>query len=1148
MASAAVDGFGSRQAGRRRPIAVALMILIVVAIAGAWRWGRAVTYRPQNPVVTLPAKAQSLTATGNRVMVTQQDGWRLQVSEVDAVSGVMSRPRSADLAGLTSRALRETEKQPPAADRRLVYPGTSIEQRRPQLYRKAPVQQSSDAPASVWSVTPAVALGPDGSRAAWVAANYLVTARLDDPNSVRVSRLARSGCAPLLGNDLLALGCGDNVLELRDTGGRTLIGTNQGTAPWTIAAARGSIVAISGRDLLVWRTARRSERRLVTDFRGVPRAIALASTGELALASQDGYVSVVSSTGRSDRLSAPGIVDAVTFFEDGQILVAGAFRGIYSLRRDADPAILIPDVIGTRFLAHILGGRVAYAAADRTSVVALAATMRFTGAGYGLLSLAVVLCLPLFVFLRPPAHRAAAVPLPGAAPVTTPSFTLPPPDPPSGLVRACLAQECVLYAGAGMSAQAGYPTWKPFVETLLTWGTDTARIDRPFGDSLRAALAAGQIDPVADALVSAVGRSEVLKQLDEAFGREHSIPQAHRVLKQIPFCAALTTNFDTLLERTYPDAVGHVFTPREAERIVELLGRRQFFIAKLYGSLSDPESVLVAPAEYAEAISRNLPFSQCMEGLFVSRTLLFVGASMEGIEAYLSGLTFRGQMTRPHYAVVTVTDAGWRAKADLLKRRYGIEVLPLTPTASFKEVPEFLERLAAAVAAAQEPNVAAHPTATEGLTRLRLQNIGPFPELTLELQRDWNVILGDNGIGKSSILKAIAACFCGRDAAPYAARLIRSGEMSGSIVLETARNTYRMELRRKNGGADVSIVPARPLEVEGALALGFPPLRAVTWDRSKGPTGEGQRRPAVEDLLPIVKAEPDPRLDKLKQWIVNLDSRINYERSHGGDDRYERLLERFFEIVDRVTPGMPIRFGRVNPDTREVTVITDDGEIPIEMISQGSVSLMGWIGVLLQRLYEVYGDDADPTARYALVLIDEIDAHMHPEWQQSIVEGMTMIFPNVQYVATTHSPLVVGGMDARQVIRYVRNGHGRVSRVEVTDEMLVGRADQILTGKLFGMKTTLDQQTQRAMDRYKVLLGTEARGPEEDEEFRRLHRELKFKIPLAEETAPERKALALVEAIVNDQLGTVLPQVRQPVLDKARDLLKELSPDERVAR
>jgi hypothetical protein len=72
-----------------------------------------------------------------------------------------------------------------------------------------------------------------------------------------------------------------------------------------------------------------------------------------------------------------------------------------------------------------------------------------------------------------------------------------------------------------------------------------------------------------------------------------------------------------------------------------------------------------------------------MESLFFSRTLLFVGASLEGIESYLKGISFRGSIPHVHYALVSVAGNAWRAKADQLARRYGICVLPFTPDADY---------------------------------------------------------------------------------------------------------------------------------------------------------------------------------------------------------------------------------------------------------------------------------------------------------------------------------------------------------------------------------------------------------------------------------------------------------------------------------
>jgi len=1107
----------------RQAIAIGAVICALVAVAVAVVWGRTTSYVAGPAAASFTARADAMWFLRDELVVVQIDGFKVQ--RWQAGKG----PQEFNFEKLTSESLARSQDFDPqgyAAAQNDAYGRTETQ---------APLR-------------PKVTVGHRGDVAVWMVNRDLFVSPLAADLTILPAPFVLNGpaqidCAPQLGTAALVVACRDNRVEIRNVVNGSVEKTLTLDSP-VLVPDRGNVFVLSGSGIFEIRNAVADPISVNVDIVNSPRAIARSDANDIAVSSSDGQVVFAARGASGVDVKTPGVADAMAFTEHG-LLVGGAFRGIHLVKPNADPQVFQPDVVGVRAIAAH-GGSVAYATGNYVYVVPVLATHALSRFGTSLMLAAAILTLGAIGLLFAPrqVREATAGGASTPAAVAASDFTLPLPDPPQGLVAACVQGDCVLYAGAGLSAQAGYPTWQPFVERLLQRAIDLKKVDPTFAESLKVSLASGQSDPVADALVSAVGRDEALKLLNEVFGSDQRLPDAHKLLKRVPFCGVLTTNFDTLLERTYPEVADRVYTPKEAERLIDVLGRRSFFIAKLYGRLSAPDTVLLAPAEYAEMVSRNLAFSQFMEGLFVSRTLFFVGAGLDGIESYLNGLTFRGQMTRPHYALVAVTDAGWRAKADLLKRRYGIEVLPYTPGPQFDETTKFLDRLVQATSA---PGTAQKSATVmtghgKGLKRLQLVNIGPFPELSLDLQSDWNVILGDNGVGKSSILKAISACFCGKDIEPYAGRLVRAGEPSGTIVLETTQNTYRMEIKaRENANGEVSVLPTRPLEVEGILALGFPALRAVSWERPKGPTAEGRGRATVDDLIPMVKGDPDPRLDRLKQWIVNLDSRIHYERTKGGDTRYERLLARFFEIVDDVTPGMSIRFGRVNQDTRAVSVITDDGEVPIELISQGSVSLMGWIGVLLQRLYEIYGDQDDPTKSYALVLIDEIDAHMHPEWQQSIVVDMTKVFPNVQFIATTHSPLVVGGLKGTQVMRFLRDKTGHAVRVTVTDDMLVGRADQILTGRLFGMQTTLDQRTQQSMDVYKTLLGKQNRTPEEETEFQRLNKELKFKIPVAEETSPERKAFALVEAIINDQIGGSVPDARKPLIDKAKSLIDEVA-------
>src|SRR5262245_17365082 len=123
--------------------------------------------------------------------------------------------------------------------------------------------------------------------------------------------------------------------------------------------------------------------------------------------------------------------------------------------------------------------------------------------------------------------------------------------PPDDLIEACARGDCVLFAGAGLSAQAGFPTWVQFVPSLLEWAIRTQGIDRQFVPGLREAVEMGDYDLVADHAVSHLrGREDnLIRYLKHKFRtRPNRATPVHRSLKTIPFAAALTTNFDNLLE------------------------------------------------------------------------------------------------------------------------------------------------------------------------------------------------------------------------------------------------------------------------------------------------------------------------------------------------------------------------------------------------------------------------------------------------------------------------------------------------------------------------------------------------------------------------------------------------------------------------
>jgi hypothetical protein len=161
-------------------------------------------------------------------------------------------------------------------------------------------------------------------------------------------------------------------------------------------------------------------------------------------------------------------------------------------------------------------------------------------------------------------------------------------------------------------------------------------------------------------------------------------------------------------------------------------------------------------------------------------------------------------------------------------------------------------------------------------------------------------------------------------------------------------------------------------------------------------------------------------------------------------------------------------------------------------------SIIAWVGNLLQRMYDIYPHSEDPATEPAVVLIDELDAHLHPAWQRLIPSLTRQHFPNVQFLATSHSPLIAGSLRpgelyvARRVAATQADGVDRlVATIRQQDLDPKGlRADQILTSPLFGMMTSRSTDFDEDVARYDKLLTADSRSPSDEREMLRLRVEI----------------------------------------------------------
>ena len=149
-----------------------------------------------------------------------------------------------------------------------------------------------------------------------------------------------------------------------------------------------------------------------------------------------------------------------------------------------------------------------------------------------------------------------------------------------------------------------------------------------------------------------------------------------------------------------------------------------------------------------------------------------------------------------------------------------------------------------------------------------------------------------------------------------------------------------------------------------------------------------------------------------------------------------------------------IRFVRPTEASRKprVEFETPYGWVSIQDLSLGYRTLIAWIVDFAYRLFERYPDSPNPLAEPAIVLVDEIDLHLHPKWQRSLMSYLTERFPNTQFIVTAHSPLIVQAATDANIVLLRREG-GHVVIDNDVEAIRGWRIDQVLTSDLFGLET-----------------------------------------------------------------------------------------------
>ena len=411
------------------------------------------------------------------------------------------------------------------------------------------------------------------------------------------------------------------------------------------------------------------------------------------------------------------------------------------------------------------------------------------------------------------------------------------------------------------------------------------------------------------------------------------------------------------------------------------------------------------------------------------------------------------------------------------------------------------------------------------ITRLGINNLPPLDHVGFDCDERVNLFVGPNASGKSTILWVINR---------LAMNEMATDEEEDEEEIETSWTWIR-----SSGSKVVYITPSEDwpwydygqvVDIREDMPLLYIPATRVSPPRFKFPdviidtVQDPEANTPLDNLfdtqsgifngyyveLAIRWLGDRNRLNqgqlstrRLSDYIKDDRNRLNRDQQN----QLRRVLDIGYSCAKRIcdevlrdnTPHPFIEIDKASSSERIVHhgmgIGTNDdvmGEpLHASVLSSGTQGTLLWIYALALKMASHYGWEEGWDKKPAILLIDEIENHLHPTWQRRVIPALLEYFPSLQIFATTHSPFVVASREAGQVHLLKRDENGRVTATTNTEDIVGWTADEILRTML-GVPDPTDERTANAAQELRRLRKEWPRDtPEKEEERQQRMRELR---------------------------------------------------------
>lgn len=398
----------------------------------------------------------------------------------------------------------------------------------------------------------------------------------------------------------------------------------------------------------------------------------------------------------------------------------------------------------------------------------------------------------------------------------------------------------------------------------------------------------------------------------------------------------------------------------------------------------------------------------------------------------------------------------------------------------------------------------------------------------------WKVLVGENAVGKSSLLEAVGLALMGPD---RYAKFIDAEKVDPSTFLRRGAKPKNSFIKVYFSG------DPNPVEVK-ITAEGLEYVDPKFKPRGYL-LGFGSARWLPKPGADPLETDPYVRIRNLFNPFVPLTDAIEWLKV-----QYKELSETMYGRVEGVLARLLLKKPgtRFRPYKGAVYIVPPGRRVSsrwdrLDELSDGYQTILAIAAAIMQMLggrwkYQMQVAEG-------LVLLDEIGEHLHPTWKLRIVDSLRAAFPRMQFLATTHEPLCLRGLYDNEIL-IMRRVEDRIvffDDIPSPDKLTI---DQLLTSPYFGMLNTFDNATHKEFRRYYEILSKDEsiRSPEEKTELEELHRKLDAE-GLSGATLSEKLAIQATDQLLAEKRDAgqsfAPPELTPEIKNRVSKLLDKIS-------